>query len=223
MRHLLLSCLYLVSVNLSLGQQNKIAIDVIINPTLSGRYLDAAPEVRKQLNEACKPIASFDAGLLIKVLQKNAWQLQSGAVYARKGFSYGKISYKDNNNEPTGSLVARYRVDFLEVPVRFVYNLPADERSYLVVGVLQDILISDEVVEAKATFDAPQIDPDTPARKYNIGLQLGYRYILSRKNSFEIGIEPSLKWQFLSMWDQKGTAQMHLFTAGVSVVGGLRH
>lgn len=194
------------------AQDKNTTFDIVLSPTIAGRFVSEKPSFEN--NETVTVM--FDAGVMVKVIERGRWQLQTGAVFSRKGFSYGEVTFRDEDNMPLGTAVMRHRMDFLEIPVRVLLRVSANSRNFLVGGIMNDILLKNaimmdgEVVPEKAFYSGP-----AGARQYNVGLQVGYAHYFSATKKFSFGLEPNMKCQLLRA--QRTTAiKRYFFTIGLS-------
>lgn len=197
------------------GQDKSATFDIVINPTIAGRIMSSSADFK---NDETVTVM-FDAGVLVKIIDRERWQIQTGALFSRKGFSYGEITYRDENNQPLGTELLRQRVDYLEIPVRAMVRMSSNGRNFLVGGLLNDILINDAAtIDGKATEPGSFYPASSDLRKYNVGLQLGYAHYFFADQKISFGIEPNIKFQLLTLHEIEANTvvKRHLFTIGLS-------
>lgn len=212
-RYYFLTAMLAVCFQGAAAQDNNTTFDIVFNPTIAGRILTSSTGFK---NDETVTVM-FDAGVLVKVVDRGRWQLQTGALFSRKGFSYGEVTYRDENNQPMGTGLLRQRVDYLEIPVRALLRMSTNNRNFLVAGLLNDIRLDDAAtLDGKAASPGSFYPDPSNIRKYNVGLQLGYAHYFFADQKISFGIEPNIKFQLLTLHESDTPVKRHLFTLGMS-------
>lgn len=194
------------------AQDKNITFDIVFNPTIAGRITSNSSDYK---NDETVTVM-FDAGVLLKIIDREKWQLQTGAFFSRKGFSYGEVPMRDELNQPLPPVSLRQRVDYLEIPVRAMLRMSSNSRNFLVGGLLNDILLNDAAtIDGKATKPGLFYPKNSGIRKYNVGLQAGYAHYFFADRKISFGIEPNIKFQLLTL-HENSAIKRHLFTVGLS-------
>ncbi len=216
MKPFLLPAVLIYSFTLCLAQV-PLEIKVFGSPMLSYRMITGDKEFRELLNDIHNPLMSYETGVFITIKKLSRMDLETGLVFSRKGLSYGEITYRDVNNDPTStSLKIKLITDFLEVPFRLNYYFSEAKLNYLVAGVSADLLIRSKYrLDYKGDF--PHVE-ETPKglRKFNSGLHVGYGYRLVNSQGFGLDLEPNFKIQLFDLNTKTSTISTHLYNVGLA-------
>jgi hypothetical protein len=199
------------------AQAKKPAFQILIGPTLAGRYMDAPSNVRKTFNDAEKPVIRYDVGILTTVYSRSNIAFESGLIYSRKGFGY-EFEFRDGSNQLVGKGSFRYQFDFIEIPMLADIYLSSDHHNFIDFGMLHDLRVG---YNAKYTGDHPEgFLMGSPTfgklKTYNVGFQAGYGHRLFQASKYDLVLEPNFKMQILRMNENDTPAKRYLFTIGLS-------
>jgi hypothetical protein len=217
MKSLLTSLLFCCIATLSFAQ-SKLEIKVFGSPTFSYRIMTGDKEVRKLLKDVHDPIFFYEGGILITIKNRARMDFETGLVFSRKGLSFGEISFRDENNDPMGTMEISMSANFLELPFRMNYFTSEAKRNYLVAGLSADFLIKAKYHYKFEGDSSDGIGGEQPMgmRKVNVGLQVGYGCRLVNSEGFGLDLEPNFKIQLLDSNTETTLTNTHFYTIGLA-------